>query len=133
GSEAGADGVAFAGVAGDDEGGRHAANRDLLVVVGVGVAALHVEQARTPGVADTAGDRAEAALVVGVGDAAREHRADAAGEPGILAFDADHEVRVELPVRTDLHAAEETAVAVVAGGEAAELVVAGERAADMAT
>ncbi|MGY3655160.1 hypothetical protein ACVJ19_001823 [Bradyrhizobium sp. USDA 376] len=72
-------------------------------------------------------------MVVGVGDAARKHRADAAGQPGILAFDADHEVRVELPVRTDLHAAEETTVAVVAGGEAVEIVVAGEGAAEMAT
>src|SRR4051794_29817066 len=130
--EAGADGVAVAVVAADDEAGRHAADGHLLVVVGIGVATLHVEQARTPGVADAAGDRAETALVVGVGDAAWEHRADAAGEPGILAFDADTEVRVELPVRAGLQTAEETAVAVIAGGEAAEIVVAGERAADMA-
>src|SRR5205823_1595135 len=66
-----------------------------------------------------------------VGETAREDRADNAGEPAILAFEADDPVRVELPVRASLKAAEHAAVAVVAGGEPVDNVIAGERAADM--
>src|SRR5262249_43137391 len=79
-----------------------------------------------------AGDGAKPLLPVGVGEAAREHGADIAAQPAILTLRADHPVRDELPVGADLHTAEETAVAVAAGGEAREIVVAGEGAADMA-
>src|SRR5262249_53564489 len=86
-----------------------------------------------PGIADAAGDRAEPALVVGVGKSAGKDRADIAGQPAVLAFNPDDPVRVELPVVTCLHASEETAVAVVAGPKAGEIAVARERAAKVTT
>src|SRR5690349_12678057 len=130
--DADADGVTVAVVACRGERDRRAVERYPLVVVGIGVTALHIEQARTPGVADTAGNRAEPALVIGVGEAAREDSADIAGQPAILAFEACDPVRIELPVRAGLQAAEHPAIAIIAGGKAAEIIVARERAADMA-
>src|SRR5205085_2311743 len=130
--QAGADGVAVAMVVVDRERDRNAAERHALVVVGEGIAALHIEQPRTPGVADAAGHRAEPALIVVIGEAAGEYRADIAAEPAVLSFGADHPVRSELVIRAALQTAEETAVAVVARAQAVEIIVARECAADMA-
>src|ERR1700722_15104155 len=47
-----ADGVAVAMVAAERDRSRGAGERHGFVVVGVGIAALHVEQSRTPGVAE---------------------------------------------------------------------------------
>ena len=119
-------------VAIEDEGDRHAGECQGVAVVGIGVAAFDVDQARTPGVADAAGDRAESALVVVVNEAAREGRVEVAiAEPAVLALDADDPVRRELPVGAGLHAAEQ-AGAVVAEHEAVEIVAAAEGAAEMA-
>jgi hypothetical protein len=129
---AGADGVAMAVGVIEHERGRHAGNGQGFAVVGMGVAALDVEQARAPGIADPAGDRGQRALVVVVDDAAREDRMHViAAEPAVLALDADEPARCELPVAAGLHAAEQAGVG-VAEREAAKIVAAGERAADMA-
>ena len=100
-----------------------------IVVVAQGVTALGVEQRRTPGVAEPAGDRAEL-VVAAAGDqrAAREQHAIvvAAAEPAVLGFGAEHPVRVELVVEAALHAAHEADVA------ALQAVVARKGAADMA-
>src|SRR5690349_18293419 len=111
---------------------RRAVLRNALVVVREGVAALHIDEARAPGVAEAAGHRTDAALPVGVGEAAGEHRADIAADPAVLRLCADDPGGGELPVRATQQAAEEAAVAVVAGGQTGEIVVARERAAEMA-
>ena len=129
--EAGADGVAIVMAAVERVGLRHAAERHRLVVVGVGIAALHVEQSRTPSVADAAGDRTKATLVVGIDRAVREHDAVVVAEPAVLAFDTDDPVGSELVVGAALQAAEEAAAAVVVE-RAGEAVVAAEFTADMA-
>src|ERR1039457_2488397 len=64
--QASADSVAIMMAAVERERLRHGEERQRLVVVGGGIAALDVEQSRTPGVADPAGHRAEGTLVVGV-------------------------------------------------------------------
>jgi hypothetical protein len=130
--EAGADSVAVAMVAIEDEGDRDTGEGQRVAVVGIGVTAFDVDQARTPGVAEAAGDRADPALVAGVDEAAGEGRVEAAiAEPAILAFQAEHPARRELPVGANLQAAED-AGAVIAEHEAAEIVAAVEGAADMA-
>ena len=57
--EAGADGIAVAMVAIEDEGDRDAGECQGFAVVGIGVTAFDIDQPRTPGVAEAAGDRAE--------------------------------------------------------------------------
>src|SRR5580698_2535615 len=64
--ETGTDGVAVAVVAVEAERDRSAGETQRFVVVRISIAALHVEQGRTPSVADAAGDGTEAALVVRV-------------------------------------------------------------------
>src|SRR5579871_1155442 len=133
--EAGADGPTVVAVAGEAERDRRARTRHhRLVVVGEGITALYIEQAGTPSVADAAGDRTKTTLVVGVDLAAREDDAAVvAGNKGVLGFSTDHPVRVELVVSPALEAAEETAVAVVAGDEAVEIAVTREHADEVAT
>jgi hypothetical protein len=119
-------------VAVEQEGGRHAAQGHPLIVVGIGVTAFDVEQARTPGVAKAGGDRAEAALIVGVDIGAGEGGGEIAlAEPGILAFGAEHPVRRELPIQTGLDAAEH-AGAGIAQHRTVEVAAAAEGTADMA-
>src|SRR5262245_3591010 len=102
-------------VAVEGEGLRNASEEQVLVVVGEGITALHVEQARTPGVADAAGHRSNAATIVVVDEAVREHGMDGvAAEPGVLSFSTEHPVRRELVIEAALHAAEEARVVVVA-------------------
>src|ERR1700722_11855886 len=130
--EAGADGVTILMTAAEREGGRNASDRHGLVVVGVRITALHVEQGRTPSVADAAGHRTQSALVVGVGDIAGEdHAVVIVGKPAVLTFDTEDPIGGELVVVTRLQTAEESAVAVAAGGEASEIVVATESTADV--
>src|SRR5262245_35771344 len=130
--ETGADGVAVAMAAVEREELRDAAEDECLVVVGKGVTTLHVEQSRTPGVADAAGHRADAAAIIAVDVAVRERDIDGvATEPGVLGFGTDHPVRRELPVETTLHAAEEARVIVAAGNEAVEGVVVAEGGAEV--
>jgi hypothetical protein len=120
-------------IAVESEGLRNAREHQPVVVVGIGIAALHVEQSCAPGVADAAGDRSDAAAVVGVDIAVREGGRDGiAAEPGVLALDADHPVRRELVVEAGLHAAEEARVVVVADDEPAKGVVVAEGGADVA-
>src|SRR5438552_16847563 len=57
--EAGADGITVPAVAGGRERDRDAGDRDAEAGIGEGVAALHVEQAGTPGPAEPPGNRAE--------------------------------------------------------------------------
>src|SRR5262249_9639507 len=110
------------------EAGRHARDSNIDIrIVTPSVTALGVEQARTPSVADPAGDRAE--LVIVSRDHAAAGEADAGGvavQPAVLGLDADHAVGGELVVEAALPAAEERGVA------AGEAVVAGEGATDMA-
>src|ERR1700730_3746284 len=131
--EAGTDGKAIVMAAVERESLRHAEQRQRLAVVGVRIAALGVEQSRTPGVAEAAGHRAEATLVVGVDKTgAREGNAVVVvAEPAPLAFNAEHPVRRELVVSADLQTAEEAAVVAAAVG-ADETIAAIERAADVA-
>src|SRR5260370_2880917 len=133
--QAGAEGVAIVMAAVERERLRYAAERQRLIIVGVGIAALDVEQSRTPGVADAAGHRAEATLVVGVdvtGAGAGEGNAVVVvAEPAELAFDTKDPVRSELVVSAGLHAAEEAAVVAVVGGAGETVVVALARAADV--
>src|SRR6185437_8363843 len=89
---------------------------------------LGIEQRRTPGIAEPAGDRAE---LIGVGrhqGAAGEKRARivAAAEPAILGFDTHHPVGRELVIKAALHAAQKPAVTTL------QAAVARKGAADMA-
>src|SRR5882724_13721326 len=68
--EAGADGEAVAMAAIERERNRSASERHAFVVVRKCIAALGVQQGRTPGVANAAGHGAERALVVGVNESA---------------------------------------------------------------
>ena len=102
------------------------------VVVSKSVTALGVQQRRTPGVADAAGHRAEALLVVAEHHATDVNRVGVAVQPAVLGFDTEHPVRGELPVVTTLHTAEERGV-VVAGRASGNAVVADEGAADVTT
>src|SRR6185369_2858236 len=127
----GADGPAVAVVAVEQEGGRNAAERHPLAVVGIGVTAFDIDQARTPGVADAGRDRAEAALIVGVDVAAGEGGGEVAlAEPGILALGAEHPVWRELPVEAGLDAAEQ-AGAGIAQHRAVEVVAAAAATTEM--
>src|SRR5579872_1087389 len=132
--ETSADGPTVAVIARQTERQRRAcAVHQRIIVVGEGITALHVEQARTPGVTDAARDGADATLVVGEDVAIREYDAAVvAGNPGVLGFRADHPVRGELIVSAALHTAEEAAVVVVTGGQAAEIGIAREHAAEVA-
>src|ERR1700744_5118021 len=130
--ETGTDGVTVAVVAAEAESDRRAVGRDRLVVVGEGIAALYVEQARTPGVTEAARDGAEATLVVREDGVARKHDAAVvAAEPAVLGFCTHDPVRCELVIGAALQTAAETAVAVVAGGQAANVAVARERATEV--
>src|SRR3954471_1706092 len=119
------------------EGERHRRTREGQPVVGVGpgITALDVQQRRTPGVADPGGRRTDRALVVVVDETStRAGEGDGVvvvAEPAVLGFDTEHPARRELIVGAALHATEEAAVIAVVG-EAAETVVAGKRAADVA-
>src|SRR5260370_31439901 len=102
--DARADGVAVAMTVVEREGDRNAAKGYCLVVVGIGVAAFDVDQARAPGVADAAGDGSDRTLVIPVDKAAGEGRVElVVTEPRILAFDAYQPVWRELPVAAGLH------------------------------
>src|SRR3954447_2128981 len=84
---AGTDGVAVAAVAIEGKGQRNAAKGQALLVVRIGIAALGVDQRRTPGNTGAAGHRAKRATFVGVDEAARKNDAVvAAAEPAVLAF-----------------------------------------------
>src|SRR5262245_55274766 len=125
--ETGTDGVAVAMAAVEREELRDAAEDERLVVVSKSVTTLHVEQSWTPGVADSAGHRADAAAIIAIDIAVREYGVDGvAAEPGVLGFGTDHPVRRELPVEAALHTAEEARVVVAAGNEAVERVVVAE-------
>src|SRR5215471_20697992 len=130
--EAGANGVAVAMAAVEREGLRNARENQVLVVVSKGVTTLHVEQSRTPGVADAAGHRADAAAIIGIDEPVREYGVDVvAAEPGVLGFGTDYPGRRDLPVEAALHTTEEARVVVAAGNEAAEGVVVAEGAAEV--
>src|SRR5579872_2824560 len=124
--DTGADGPAIGVVAGECERHPHAGDGvdDRLVVVGKAVAALYVDQAGTPSITEAAGQRAEPVLVVGIDGAAGENDAAiVAGNPAVLGLGTNHPVRAELVIGAALQAAEEPAVAVVAGRQATEIGV----------
>src|SRR5438552_9191365 len=130
--DAAANGPAVLVVAVEREGDGNAGKGQRLAIVGIGVAALDVEQRRTGSVADAAGDGAEAALVVAVDVTGGEDGAEVVlAEPAILSFDTDDPARRELPVGAGLHAAEQARV-VIAQHETVEIVAGAEGAAEMA-
>src|SRR5690606_23398313 len=90
---------------------------------GPAVAALDVEQRRTPGVAETGGHRAEAT----VGE-------EGAGvEEAVVGFDTEDPVRRELRVVADLTTAHERAVVIVEEAGRQGVVRATEGATDVTT
>src|SRR4051794_21762836 len=70
--EAGADRLAIAMAAVQRECRGRTAKGQGIALIGVGVAALHVQQTRSPGEADAAGHRTERTLVVGIHEPAGE-------------------------------------------------------------
>src|SRR2546429_6601 len=110
--DAAANGPAILVVAVQREGDGNAGKGQRLAIVGIGVAALDVEQRRTGSVADAAGDGAEAALVVAVDVTGGEDGAEVVlAEPAILSFDTDDPARRELAFGAGPHAAEPARVA----------------------
>src|SRR2546430_4799472 len=95
------------------KGHRCAADADAdIVVVAPGVAALAVEQRRTPGVSEPAGGRAKLVVVGGDQGATREQDAIAIGaKPAVLAFSTDQPVRRELVFETALQTTQKPTVA----------------------
>src|ERR1019366_4388113 len=130
--QAGADGIAVAMAVIEREADRETAKRQGLAVVGVGVAALDVQQSRTPGEADAARHRAERGPCVGVNESAGEDDAAiVAAEPAVLPLDTDQQIRGELVIGAGLQAAERSAIMVVAGDKTVENFVAAEGAGDV--
>ena len=98
--------------------------------------ALSVDQARTPGVAEAAGDRSEPVGTIADRINAIGEAAIAVRQAGDLAFDTNQPVRSELVVSADLAAAEEGCVTVAAGQgrvSRGETVIAAESRADVRT
>src|ERR1700676_5462079 len=124
----GADGVAVLASASGGKRGRYAGDGDAdIVVVAPGVAALGVEQRRTPGVAEPAGGRAKLVVIGGYqGAAGEEYAIVVVGKPAVLGLGTDHPVGCELIIEAALHATHEPAAASL------QAVVARERAAEMA-
>src|SRR5436305_6957124 len=103
-------------------GNRHT---DIRVVAPC-VAALGVEQRRTPGVPEPAGDRAELVVMGGHERVAREeHTAVTVREPTVLGFRAHHPVCRELIVEAALRAAQKSCAA------SFQAIIAAECAAEM--
>src|SRR5258705_1244623 len=126
--ETGADGITVLVGAIGGKGGRHAGDTDTdIVVVAPGIAALGVEQRRTPSVAEPAGDRAKLVVICGdKGASGKEHAIVVVGKPAVLGLGTDHPVGCELVIEAALHAAHEPAAASL------QAVVARERAAEVA-
>src|SRR4051812_41483250 len=110
--QTGADRIAVLAVAVGSKGRRGAADGDADIAgVAPGVTALAVQQRRTPGIAEPAGDRAELVVAGGHENAAgKSHAGVVAAEPAILGLGAQHPIRRELVIETALNAAEKPAV-----------------------
>src|SRR3979411_3407093 len=99
--ETGADGVAVLARAVGSKGCGYAGDTDAdIVVVAPGVAALGVEQCRTPSVADPAGGRTKLVVFCSYTGAAREKPAIVSfvREPAVLGFSTDPPVGCELVI-----------------------------------
>src|ERR1700761_5896795 len=109
--ETGADRVAVTVVAVGGEVRRRASEADSDIrIVAPGIAALGVQQRRTPRVAEAAGHRTELIGIAGYHTAGRKRHAGTAvaGEPAILRLGTDDPIGRELIVVAALDAAEKT-------------------------
>src|SRR5260370_22337719 len=105
--ETSADGVAVLARAVGGKCCGHAGDTDAdIVVVAPRVAALGVEQRRTPSVAEPAGGRTKLVVYCGDHSATRKNHAIVAvvGKPAVLGFSADHPLGCELVIEAALHA-----------------------------